>query len=257
MKLQKLALYAAMILALAAPATAQRQELVLSAAASLTDVLSALKPEAEKYIDAAIVMNFGGSGTLRAQIEQGAPVDLFFSAASSDMDKLEKARLIAPGTRKDLLSNAIVLVGDGSQRPPASVDELRSLLSATNLVAIGNPDSVPAGRYAVEAFTSLGLYPIVEKKLVLGGNVRQVLQFVESGSAPLGVVFLTDAASVAPNSLVVRLYLFPESALKTPVLYPAAVVAASRNRDKAAKLIAFFQGAVARRAFTEAGFVVR
>lgn len=257
MKMRQLVLCAAMMLVLAVPAFAQKQEIVLSAASSLTDVLTALKPEAEKAIDATILINFGGSGTLRAQIEQGAPVDVFFSAASSDMDTLEKAGLIAPGTRKDLLSNAIVLVGDKTQKAPATLDELRKLLAAANLVAIGNPDSVPAGRYAVQALTSLGLYPIVEKKLVLGGNVRQVLQFVESGSAPLGIVFLTDAATLAPSSPVARLYFFPESALQTPVLYPAAVVATSKNKDRAEKLIAFFQGESARRAFTEAGFVVR
>jgi molybdate transport system substrate-binding protein len=247
----------AMALAMTVPVSAQKQEILVSAAASLTDVLTALKPEAEKYIGCPIVINFAGSGTLRAQIEEGAPVDVFFSAAASDMDKLENAGLLFKGSRKNLLSNAIVLVGDKSFKAPATVDELKSLLAAVDLLAIGNPDSVPAGRYAVEALKSLGLWETVANKLVLGNNVRQVLQFVESGSAPVGIVFLTDSATLKPSSPAARLYRFPEASLKTAILYPVAVVAASKNPAKAARLVKFFQGAEAKRAFTAAGFVVK
>ena len=249
-------LSALLLFTLVVPGAAQRRELVLSAASSLTDVLTELKPEAEAYLGAKLVINFAGSGTLRAQIEQGAPVDVFFSAASSHMNTLEKAGLIVSETRKDLLSNAIVLIGDGTRKNPAKPEELKSLLDSTKLLAIGNPDSVPAGAYAVEALRSLGLFDIVEKKLVLGNNVRQVLQFVESGSAPMGIVFLTDAASVSASSPVTRLYLFPDSALKTSVRYPAAVVSASKQRKLGEKLIEFFGTETARKVFEKAGFVV-
>ena len=241
-------------LAFALPAAAQKQEVMLSAAASLTDVLTALKPEAERYIGASLVINFGASGTLRSQIEQGAPVDVFFSAAVSHMDTLEKSGLIVAATRKNLLSNAMVLVGDGTIKKPATREELGAILSRANLLAIGNPDSVPAGAYAVEALKALDLYSLVEKKLVLGGNVRQVLQYVESGSAPLGIVFLTDAASVSKASPLVRLYQFPDSLLVNPVFYPLAVVSASRRKDQAARLIEFLGTENAKKAFTEAGF---
>ncbi|MCE5256103.1 MAG: molybdate ABC transporter substrate-binding protein, partial [Spirochaetaceae bacterium] len=166
---------------------AQQTELLVSAASSLTDVLTSLKPEAEKATGAKILFNFGASGALRQQIESGAQVDVFFSAASEDVDRLEQAGLADKASRVNLLTNAIVLVGGDKQAKPTTPEELKTLLGSTSLLAIGNPDSVPAGRYAVQALKSLNLYSIVEKKLVLGGNVRQVLQYVESGSAPLGI----------------------------------------------------------------------
>jgi len=260
MKKALIPLALALSLALSAQAQAPalaRPKIIVSAAASLTDVLTALKPEAEKRIGAEILLNFGGSGALRKQIEEGAPADVFFSAASEDMDKLEKAGLLEPGTRRNLLSNAIVLVGDKSVAAPKDADALRTILESARLLAIGNPDSVPAGRYAVQALKSLGLYPAVEKKLVLGGNVREVLQYVESGSAPLGVVFLTDAMTIKESSPIAKLYQFPDGALTTPVFYPIAVTASSKAKDKAAALVKFLSESPAREAFVKAGFVVR
>jgi molybdenum ABC transporter, periplasmic molybdate-binding protein len=238
-------------------AFAKEVEIIVSAAASLTDVLSVLKTEAEQYIGAKIIYNFGGSGTLRKQIEEGAPADLFFSASSEDMDKLEKAGHVLSGVRKDLLSNTVVLIGEKTGAMVGSTVDLKAILSSASLLAIGNPDSVPAGRYAVLALKSLDLYAIVEKKLVLAGSVREVLQYVQSGSAPFGIVFLTDALSVKPTSLIVTLYHFPENTLTTPVLYPAAVVAASKHKDIASKLLVFFQGLRARDVFAKAGFIVK
>jgi molybdate transport system substrate-binding protein len=248
---------ASLALVLVVSSFAQAPEVMVSAAASLTDVLTTLKAEAEKSIGATLVFNFGGSGTLRKQIEEGAPVDVFFSAASEDMDRLEKAGLVDSGSRRDLLSNAIILIGDEKLGQVADAEALKSLLAGTSILAIGNPDSVPAGRYAVQALKSLGLYPLVEKKLALGGTVREVLQYVESGSAPMGIVFLTDAMTLAPGGHIARLYRFPESSLKTPVLYPAAVVSASKVKDKANLLLAFFRSDVAKGAFEKAGFLIK
>jgi molybdate transport system substrate-binding protein len=236
--------------------TAEGNELIVSAAASLTDVLTELKPEAEKAIGAKLLLNFGGSGALRKQIEQGAPADLFFSAAKEDMDKLEKASLVVSATRRDLLANSIVLVGDKGRAVIADEASLAAALGSAKFLAIGNPDSVPAGRYAVEALKSLGLYASVEKKLVLGGNVREVLQYVESGSSPLGIVFLTDAMTLKAESPAGTIYRFPLSAVKTPVVYPIAVVSSSKVQDKASLLIEFLRGDAARAAFEKAGFVV-
>lgn len=98
-------------------AAAQKAEILVSAAASLTDVLSGLGPQAERYVGAKVLFNFGGSGTLRKQIEEGAPVDLFFSASPEDVETLEAKGLLVPGTRKDLLSNRIVLIGGPSAEP--------------------------------------------------------------------------------------------------------------------------------------------
>ena len=114
--------------------SAQKKELTLSAASSLTDALTALKPAAERYIGAELVINFASSGTLRAQIEQGAPVDVFFSAATSHMDTLERAGLVVASTRKDLLSNGMVLIGDGSMKGPIPEGSLAAVLGSYNFV---------------------------------------------------------------------------------------------------------------------------
>jgi molybdate transport system substrate-binding protein len=251
MKKTGLWIVAALVL-FAAPGFAQRTEILVSAAASLTDVLTALAPDAEKAIGARVLLNFGASGALRKQIEEGAPADLFFSASSEDMDKLEGKGLIVSDTRKSLLSNSLVLIGQPDMAPARGTAELRALLSAARLLAIGNPDSVPAGRYAKEVLDRLGLSPVVEGKLVLGGNVREVLQYVESGSAPLGIVFSTDALSA--GSRIRTLFQFDRNAVQTPVVYPVAVVSASKKQQASIRLIEFLQGPVAREAFRKAGF---
>jgi molybdate transport system substrate-binding protein len=243
---------AALLLAAAAPGFAQEAGILVSAAASLTDVLTALAPAAEKAVGARILLNFGASGILRRQIEEGAPADVFFSASNDDMDKLESQGLILSESRKPLLSNSLVLVGAPDVRPARSVAELRTLLSAASLLAIGNPDSVPAGRYAAEALDSLGLSTVVKGRLVLGGNVREVLQYVLSGSAPLGIVFSTDALSA--GSRIRTLFQFDRNAVQTPVVYPVAVVSASKKQQASIRLIEFLQGPVAREAFRKAGF---
>lgn len=237
-----------------AAALGAQTSLVVSAASSLTDVLNSLKAEAEKAVGAPIQFNFGGSGTLRKQIEEGAPVDIFFSAAAEDMDKLDKAGLLLPKTRLDLLANSLVLVGEGSQKPISRVEELQPILKGAKVFAIGNPDSVPAGRYAAQALKSLGLYPLVEGRLVLGNNVREVLQYVQSGSAPYGIVFLTDALGVKAGAPISVLYRFPVSSLSSPVVYPIAVIGASKSQAAASRLLIFLQGKLAQDAFRAAGF---
>ena len=247
-------LFLLLLIGIPGAACAQQGEVVLSAASSLTDVLTLLQPEAAREIGARILFNFGASGALRKQIEEGAPVDVFFSASDNDMDLLETQALIARGSRRELLSNTLVLIAGKGSRSVAGLDELRQLLSAAKLLAIGDPDSVPAGRYAVQALRTLGLYGIVEDKRVLGGSVREVLQFVQSGSAPLGVVFATDAH--APGSRVLTVYDFPAASLTTPIRYPIAVIAATKNPALAFRLAAFLEGARAREAFRSAGFIV-
>jgi molybdate transport system substrate-binding protein len=242
---------------LSCAAFSQRVQLIVSAAASLIDVLTELQPAAEAFVGARVLFNFAGSGALRRQIEEGAPVDVFFSAASSDMDRLQDEGMIAAAGRRDLLSNAVVLIGTSGSVPASSVEELRPLLAKADLLAIGNPDSVPAGRYAVQVLTTLGLYPVVERKLVLGGSVREVLQYVESGSAPLGIVFVTDALSAKPGSSLRQLFQFPADAVKTPIVYPLAVVSASKHRIASERMVDFLSGETALEVFRRAGFTVK
>ncbi len=255
--MRKVAVLLAVLIACSTPGFAQQAEVLVSAAASLTDVLNGLRPQAEAYVGAKVTYNFGGSGTLRHQIEAGAPVDVFFSAAADDMDKLQQEGLIAAGTRRDFLSNSMVMVGDGSEGPVSGADQLRALVTRAPFFAIGNPDAVPAGRYASQALMSTGLYPLVKDKLVLGGTVREVLQFVQSGSAPLGIVFLTDFLSLKGGGGVKLVYQFPSDAVRTPIVYPIAVVAASRSQQAAGRLIQFLMGDASRGEFRKAGFLVK
>jgi molybdate transport system substrate-binding protein len=244
-------------LSVAFSAFAQQAELVVSAASSLTNVLSDTKSQAELFVGARMLFNFGGSGTLRKQIEEGAPVDVFFSAASEDMDVLQEKNMIAPETRVDLLSNALVLITNVPSTPVIGVEGLHDVFVRSDLLAIGNPDSVPAGRYAVQALKSLGLYDTLMQKFVFGGTVREVLAFVESGAAPLGIVFATDARSVKQGSQVRQIFVFPGSAIRTPILYSVAVVSSSKNRKFAEKLITFLQTVAEKDEFQKVGFVVR
>ena len=243
-------------LLLAAGIAAGAQDLTISAAASLTDVLLQIQYPAQRFVGARIFLNLGGSGTLRRQIEQGAPADVFFSAAREDMDKLQQQGLIVPGTRRDILSNSLVVIAEPSTKVAAGPDDLKRLVSGAAVVAIGNPDSVAAGRCAVEALKKYGLYELAKSKMALGGSVREVLTYVQSGSAPLGFVFLTDALSAEPAGSIVRIFRFPAETFSAPIVYPVAVTSSSRNRALAEKLIQFLAGSEARNAFVKAGFEV-
>jgi molybdate transport system substrate-binding protein len=172
------------------------------------------------------------------------------------MDKLAQEGLIRTGTRRDLLKNSLVMIADPSTKAVTGRDEMRKLVAAASVVAVGNPDSVPAGSYAVEALKKYGLYEIAQPKLALGGTVREVLQHVQNGSAPLGIVFLTDALSAQPPGSVVRIFRFPAETFSAPIVYPVAVTTASKNRAIAEKLIEFLRSDVARRVFVKAGFEV-
>ena len=165
--------------------------LTISAAASLqetlVDVESAYRTGHET-VD--FRNNFGSSGTLAREIEQGAPVDVFISAAAKPMDDLEGKGLIATGTRKNLLRNSLVLIAPLDSRMQGFT-ELGD--RSTRLIAMGDPASVPAGAYARQTLNALHLYDQVKGKLVLGKDVRQVLTYVETGNADAGFVYATDA----------------------------------------------------------------
>lgn len=251
-------LVAILILAMIVLPVNESQALVVSAPASMSEVLTALKPEAERHLGLPLVLNFGSSGALRSHIEHGARVDVYISAAANHMDQLERSGLLASGTRQNLLSNNLALIGDGSRAKPGSREELLGLLASVDRIALGDPDSVPAGRYAIEALARLGVSGLDGARLILGGSVRQVLSFVESGSAPLGMVFVSDAvsASAAATSRVEILHVFPADSFPTPVVYPVAVIAVSERQTEGMQLIRFFTSGSARRIFVAAGFGV-
>lgn len=227
-----------------------KTEIIISAAASLTDAMNELVALYADAQDTVIVKpTYGGSGSLQAQIEQGAPADLFISAAPKQMNALEEKGLLLAGTRKDLLKNAVVLVV-----APQSTIAMKSFddaaLPTVTRVALGDFKSVPVGQYAEQVFTKLGIIDTVSGKAVFAKDVRQVLAWVESGEADCGVVYATDAAV---SRTVTVAAVAPEGS-HSPVVYPAAVVGASVNADAAKAFLSWLSGSEARAVFTKYGF---
>jgi molybdate transport system substrate-binding protein len=167
--------------------------------------------------------NFGASGELQKQIEAGAPVDVFVSAADRQMDELEGKGLIAAGTRRTFARNALSVIVPADTRLVVSVPS-DLLKPQVQRLAIGNPKTVPAGRYAEESLRRLGLWEALRSKLVFGENVRQVLEYVARGEVEAGFVYATDLAARAG---LVRESFRPAPGSYGPVRYPVAVVGGS------------------------------
>lgn len=235
-----------------APSSASGAELIVLAAASLTEVMNELKADYEKENpNIKITPSYGSSGTLQAQIEEGAPADIFFSAATKQMTALEKKGLILSDTKKNLLINKIVLITPkGNTKGISSFADAAS--SKVDKIALGEPKSVPVGQYAEKVFTSLKMLDTVKKKAVYGSDVRQVLSWVESGSVDCGVVYATDAATTDKVQTVAEA---PKGS-SDPVIYPVAVLKSSKNADAAKAFLAFLSGQEAKAAFTKYGFTV-
>ncbi|USG63684.1 molybdate ABC transporter substrate-binding protein [Brevibacillus ruminantium] len=210
-------------------------ELMVSAAASLTDALNEIKPLFEQqHQGVKLTYILGSSGKLATQIEQGAPSDLFLSASKKDMDTLEEKQLILKESRSDFTKNELVLVvGKDSPLSVSSFEELGS--DSIKHLAVGQPDSVPAGRYAKEALEHLKLWEPVSAKLVFGSDVRQVLTFVESGNAEAGIVYGSDAAT----SEKVKVVATANADWHKPIVYPGAVIASSQHQDVAQAFLSF------------------
>lgn len=232
--------------------TAPKTELVVLAAASLTDVCAELKEVYEaKNPSGTLIFSFGGSGALQAQIESGAPADMFLSAATKQMNALEKQNLMAEGSVRNLLQNKVVLIAPREGNPAVSSFE-RLSDGGVKMIALGEPESVPVGQYAKAVFTALGNWDAVRAKANFAGDVRTVLSWVESGACEYGVVYATDAAS---SSSVRVLASAPEDSCP-PVIYPVGIVRASAHQSEAAAFEDFLFSEEAAAVFTKAGFAV-
>ena len=209
-------------------------ELQVSAAASLTDAMKELGGMYEEHPQTKLVFNFGSSGALQQAIENGGSADLFFSAAQKQMDALEKAGLLADGTRKNLLENEVVLIvpKDGG-KAITSFDALAT--PAASRIALGEPKGVPVGQYTEEILTKLGILDQVKAKAVYGSDVRQVLSWTETGDADCGVVYATDAAVSDKVKVAAKA---PAGSHK-PVIYPAAILKDTKHMDEAKSFLDF------------------
>lgn len=223
----------------------------ISAAASLKDSMDEIKQlYAAEKANVNLTFNYGGSGTLQQQIEQGADVDMFISAAAKQMDALETKDLILKNTRKDLLINEVVLVTPKDSSTITSFNDLTT--DKVKHLALGEPKSVPAGQYAEEIFTKLGILDKIKTKAVYAKDVREVLTWVETGNADAGIVYATDAKT----SNKVKVAAISASDSHTPVVYPAAIIKSSKNGDSAKDFMKFLTGDKAKAVFEKYGFKV-
>ncbi len=227
---------------------ASAQEIVVSAAASLTNAFDVVKKDFEAaHPGLKVVANYGASGALLKQMENGAPVDVFASADEQTMDQAAAKGLILPGTRRDFARNALVLVVPADSRL-ALTGERDLAGSAVLRIALGNPDSVPAGRYARECLELAGLWDALRPKYIYGNNVRQVLDYVSRGEVDAAFVFSTDARQAGARVRVVR-----EVPTKTPALYPVAVIATGQKTEAKA-FVDFLLGLEGQRILQSFGF---
>ncbi len=227
----------------------QRTSFTVSAAISLSPALTEIKTVYQgSNPNVNITYNFGASGALAQQIQQGAPVDVFFSAATKQMNDLQQANLLLNETRRNLLTNRLVLI---TPKNGVGVSDFKQLTDARiKKIAIGEPKSVPVGQYTQEMLTKLGLWQQLQPKLVLGNNVRQVLTFVESGNVDAGIVYATDAK--ASDKVTVRLTAAEN--LHSPIVYPLAIIKNSRNPAVAKMFVEFLAGDRAKIVFQKYGF---
>jgi len=229
--MKRVALSLVLTVALACPALAK--ELTVSAAASLTDAFTECKPLYEKANPGVtVIFNFAASGPLLKQIEQGAPVDVFASADQKTMDDAAAKNLIDTASRTNFAQNALVLAipaGTGTVKNLASLSDAK-----VTRIGVGNPETVPVGRYTKAALEKLGLWDALSPRCILAESVRQVLDYLSRGEVDAGFVYATDAIKGGDKVTVVM-----EIPLEKPVSYPVAIIAASKNKPEAAAFAAF------------------
>jgi len=230
---------------------ANAAEVNVFAAASLTDVMKDIAGNYEKENPNKIVFNFGASSLLARQITERAPADIFISADEAKMDDLQKAGLIATETRRDLLSNSLVIVVPNDSK--LEITSPNELLSKVQKIAIADPRAVPAGIYTKEYLSGLGLWDKLESKMVPTENVRAALAAVESGNVDAGFVYKTDADI---SKKVKIAYSVPvENGPK--IRYPVAVIKDATNKAAAEAFLRYLQSANARSLLERYGFIVK
>lgn len=217
---RRLLAVSALAIGLAAPAMAD--EVVVFAAASMKTALDAVAADFQTATGHTVTISYAGSNALAKQIIEGAPADIFISAAVNWMDEVEKAGLVADGGRTDLLGNTLVLIAHGKDAAPVAIApgfDLAGLLG-DNKLAMALVDSVPAGQYGKAALESLGVWPAVEPLVAQSDNVRAALALVSTGEVPLGIVYASDAAA---DDNVTVVGTFPADS-HPAIVYPAALL---------------------------------
>ena len=233
------------------PAADGQTEILVAAAASLKNAYEEelIPMFREEHPEIIVTGTYDSSGKLQTQIEEGLEADVFMSAATAQMDALNEEGLIQTDTIVNLLENKIVLIA-----PASGGEDLNSFedIVKAQSIALGDPASVPAGQYAREALTNLGLWDQIQDRVSFGTNVTEVLNQVAASSADAGIVYATDAASMPEDVRVIGEA--PEGSLAEPVIYPVAVVASSAHPEEARAFVDFLQTEEAMEVFESYGF---
>ncbi|EIW20028.1 MULTISPECIES: molybdate ABC transporter substrate-binding protein [Pelosinus] len=233
----------------AAVPSVQPAEINVSAAMGLKDALGEIQKKYEADHSVKIVFNLASSGALQTQIEQGAPADLFISAASKQMDELQKKNLIIPATRKNLVGNQLVLIV-----PKTSQLELHSFQDLTNAsvtrFGMGVPETVPAGEYAKQVLEKLQVWETVREKAVMPKDIHSVLTYVETGNVEAGIVFSTVAAA----SDKVKVAAIAPANTHEPIIFLGAVVSSAKHPKEAEAFLQYLTSSDGMAVFTKYGF---
>lgn len=256
MKKRYMMLILAIILLLAAcstrddtEATAKQKELTISAAASLTDVMDELKEIYETENDVELTFNFAGSGKLAQQIQQGAPVDVFISANENWLDILLEEELIDADSTTDVTGNKLVLIA--SANTSIEYDSFSNIdTNDLSNIAVGKPESVPAGEYTKKALEAIGKWEEIKSQLVYAKDVRQVLTYVETENAEIGFVYESDALS----SDKVKILAEADSKQHDPIIYPGGVTTETKEKEAAEGFLAFMASDKAQNVLETYGF---
>lgn len=232
------------------PSLAAQTELTVSAAISMKDALAEVRDSyRQRNPSVRMNFNFGSSGSLVRQIEEGAPVDIFISAAAKQMDDLDKQGLLKKDTRRNLIGNQLVLITP--KESEISLNRFEDLAKREVVrVATGAPDSVPVGSYTMQVFQKLNLVNKLAAKTIQAKDARAVLAYVETGNVEAGIVYKSDA--VFSNK--VKIAATAPQGVHDTIIYPVAVIADSKKAEAAGDFVAFLTGHEAREIFAKYGF---
>ncbi|MEG0830397.1 MAG: molybdate ABC transporter substrate-binding protein [Anaerovoracaceae bacterium] len=232
-------------------AKSDTKEITVLAAASLTDAIDEIIAEYNKDCSDKIIPSYAGSGDLVQQIEGGAPCDLFISASKSNMDQLADGSLIDTDSRKDLLGNTLTLVASKEKADVVKIDNLAT--DKVGKISIGEPETVPAGKYATQVFDSLKITDKVKGKVMNGKDVKAVLNYVETGDVDCGFVYKTDAMMLKTGKVICDV----DSKLHDPIVYPAAIMKDSKEAEATANFYEYLSSDFAKKTFEKYGFTVK
>lgn len=228
----------------------KNKEITISAAASLREPLQVIVENFKKEKGIIININFGGSGVLQKQIEQGAPIDIFFPAGKEYMDSLQNKKMIEEASRKDILANSLVYISSKSLK---NVTSLQELVNVEGKLALGEVTTVPAGKYAKESLENLGLWNKVEKKVIYAKDVKDVLRYVEIGEAETGIIYKSDSMDLKSSEVKFEI---PENTHE-PIVYPAAIMSQSANKEICKEFLKYLESSESKRVFQQYKFKVK